>query len=76
MECWATDIGNAYLESYTKEKVYIVTGPEFGEREGHTLMYPEGHLWSQKQWAQLARNDSLTYIESWDPVPPEQSLIF
>jgi hypothetical protein len=38
MEIWATDIGNAYLESYTKEKVYIVAGPEFGAREGHTLI--------------------------------------
>ena len=28
MEVWCTDIGNAYLESYTKEKVYIVAGPE------------------------------------------------
>jgi hypothetical protein len=35
---WATDIGNAYLESRTKEKVYIVAGPEFGDRQGHTLI--------------------------------------
>ena len=35
---WATDIGNAYLESVTQEKVYIVAGPEFGELEGHTLI--------------------------------------
>lgn len=32
------DIGNAYLEAYTKEKVYIVAGPDFGELEGHTLV--------------------------------------
>ena len=38
MEMWATDIGNAYLESKTKEKVYIVAGPEFGDRAGHTLI--------------------------------------
>ena len=38
LELWATDIGNAYLESYTKEKVYIKAGPEFGDREGHTLV--------------------------------------
>jgi len=38
MECWATDIGNAYLESYTKEKVYVVAGKEFGSRAGHTLI--------------------------------------
>ena len=38
METWATDIGNAYLEAKTKEKVYIIAGPEFGERQGHTLV--------------------------------------
>ena len=37
LDTWATDIGNAYLEAKTKEKVYIVAGPEFGEREGNTL---------------------------------------
>ena len=37
-EVWCTDIGNAYLESYTKEMVYIIAGPEFGELEGHTLV--------------------------------------
>ena len=38
MEVWCTDIGNAYLESYTKEKVYIIAGEEFGNRAGHTLI--------------------------------------
>jgi hypothetical protein len=30
-ECWVTDISNAYLESYTQEKVYIIVGAEFRE---------------------------------------------
>ena len=38
LELWATDIGNAYLEAYTAEKVYIIAGPEFGELEGHILV--------------------------------------
>ena len=38
LEVWCTDVGNAYLESYTKEKVYIIAGPEFGEHEGHVLI--------------------------------------
>jgi hypothetical protein len=38
LETWATDIGNAYLEAETLEKVYIVAGPEFGELEGHALV--------------------------------------
>ena len=31
LEIWATDIGNAYLEANTSERVYIITGLEFGE---------------------------------------------
>ena len=38
MKVWCTDIGNAYLESYTQEKVFIIAGPEFGDRRGHTLV--------------------------------------
>ena len=38
LETWATDIGNAYLEAKTSEKVYIVAGPEFAGRNGHTLI--------------------------------------
>jgi hypothetical protein len=32
LQLWATDKGNAYLEAYTTEKVYIIASPEFGER--------------------------------------------
>ena len=38
MEAYATDIGNAYLEAKTLEKVCIRAGPEFGELEGHLLV--------------------------------------
>ena len=33
LETWATNIGNAYLESKTTELVYIIAGPEFGKLE-------------------------------------------
>ena len=35
---WGADVGNAYLEAYTKEKVYIITGDSFGDRKGHVLV--------------------------------------
>ena len=40
LQTWNTDIGNAYLESYTQEKIYIVAGKEFAcvGLEGHTLI--------------------------------------
>ena len=34
MKVLATDIGNTYLHGVTREKVYIVAGPEFGVHEG------------------------------------------
>ena len=38
LELWNTDIGNAYLESYTTEKVAFIAGPEFGKCAGHTMI--------------------------------------
>ena len=38
LELWSTDIGNAYLESFTKEMVAFVAGPEFDALEGHTFV--------------------------------------
>ena len=33
-----TDVGNTYLQALTKEKLYIVAGPEFEELQGHVLV--------------------------------------
>ena len=33
-----TDVGNAYLQALTREKLYIVGGPEFEEIQGHVLV--------------------------------------
>ena len=38
MEAYVTDIGSAYLESTTNEKVCIRRGPEFGPMAGHLLI--------------------------------------
>lgn len=39
LSVWATDVGNAYLEAKTSEKVYIIAGPEFGpHRVDHILI--------------------------------------
>lgn len=51
---WVTDIRNAYLESYTSERVCIIAGPEFGYREGHTLIIIKalyGLKISARQWS-------------------------
>ena len=33
LDLWGADIGNAYLEAFTDEKLYIVDGPQFQELE-------------------------------------------
>ena len=38
LDILATDVGNAYLHGVTREKVYIIAGPEFGEHEGKVLV--------------------------------------
>ena len=38
LELWGADIGNAYREAKTREKVYIIGGTGFGELEGHMLI--------------------------------------
>ena len=39
LEIWGADIGNAYLEAFTDENLYIVAGPEFQELEGYILIF-------------------------------------
>ena len=34
LQIWTTDIGNAYLNPFTDEKVAITAGNELGDREG------------------------------------------
>ena len=38
LELTGGDIGNAYLEAHTKEKVCVRAGPEFGPLEGHLFV--------------------------------------
>ena len=38
LEIWGADVGNAYLEVYTDQKLCIIAGPEFKELQGHLLI--------------------------------------
>ena len=38
LEIWGADVGNAYLEAYTDEKLCIIAGPESKELQGHLLI--------------------------------------
>ena len=46
MKVCGADIGNTYLEA-TKEKLFIVAGPEIEELQGHGLK-SSGLRWSQR----------------------------
>ena len=37
-EIWGADVGNAYLEAHTDQKLCIIAGPEFQELQGHLLI--------------------------------------
>jgi hypothetical protein len=53
LELWGTDVGNAYLESYTQEKVVFTAGGEFGKFAGHTFVIVKaqyGLKSSGKRW--------------------------
>ena len=39
LDIWGAEIGNAYLEAFTDEKLYIVAGPEFQELEGYIIIF-------------------------------------
>ena len=56
LDLWGADIGNAYLEALTDEKLYIVAGPEFQEHEGYALIFLKalyGLKSSGKRWAEV-----------------------
>ena len=38
LEIWGADVGNAYPEAYTDEKLCIIAGPEFKELQSHFLI--------------------------------------
>jgi Reverse transcriptase (RNA-dependent DNA polymerase) len=50
LELWGADIGNAYLEAETREKVFIVAGPEFGERQGCMLIIHKALYGLRLKW--------------------------
>ena len=39
LDLWGADIGNAYLEAYTHEKIFIIAGPEFEEMKSFILIF-------------------------------------
>ena len=56
LELWGADIGNAYLEAYTNDKLFIIAGPEIEELEGFLLIFNKalyGLKSSGKRWTEM-----------------------
>ena len=52
----AGDIGNAFLYGKTKEKVYIIAGPEFGEELQGRILLVDKALYGLVQAVQDSTN--------------------
>ena len=64
LELWGADVGNAYLQALTREKLYIVGGPEFEELQGHVLVMYK-HFMVQDQEEHVGMTNSLIYSITW-----------
>jgi hypothetical protein len=69
LELWGADVGIAYLEALTKEKVYIIGGPEFGDLAGHTPLIfnalyglRSSGLWWHQRFADILH--SMGFVQS------------
>ena len=47
LKIWGADVGNAFLEAYTDEKLCIIAGPEFKELQGHLLIMIKALYWTR-----------------------------
>jgi hypothetical protein len=74
LELWEADVGIAYLESNTKEKVYIIGGPEFVPLEGHTLLIFKTLYGLRPSTAYVGINTFPMYFEHEDLIRPESRL--
>ena len=55
LELWGDDIGNAFLEAYTNEELFIIGAAEFEELEGFILIFNKalyGLKSSGRRWAE------------------------
>ena len=63
LEIWGADVGNAYLEAYTDEKLCIIAGPEFKELQGHLLIMIKA-LYGTRSGEPGGMTDSLIFSKS------------
>ena len=75
LEIWGADVGNAYLEAYTDEKLCIIAGPEFKELQGHLLIMVKA-LYGTVLGEPRGMTDSLTFSRNWISNHPRLILMY
>ena len=63
-QLWGADVGNAYLQSLAKEKLYIVPAPEFEELQGHALVMHK-HSMVQDLREHVGMTSFLIFFSKW-----------
>ena len=63
LEIWGADVGNAYLETYTDEKLCIIAGPEFKELQRLLLIMIKA-LYGTRSGEPGGMTDSLIFSKS------------
>ena len=72
LELWGADIGNAYLEAHTQEKLFIIGGAEFEELQGFILIFNKA-LYGLKSSGKDGQKSSMTSSRTWDSRLPKQT---
>ena len=72
LELWGADVGNAYLQALTREKLYIVGGPELKNYKDMFLSCTK-HFMVQDQEEHVGMINSLTYSITWVSSLQEQT---
>jgi hypothetical protein len=73
LDIMAADIGNAYLNAYTSERVYTITGPGFGEDAGRIADIVRAFMDSSRV-AQHSMHSLLSPSQIWISSPANLTL--
>ena len=75
LELWGTEIGNANMEAYTHEKLFIIAGTEFEEIEGFILIFNKT-LYGLNQVESGGQKCSMISSRTWESCLPKQTYVF
>ena len=75
LELWGADIGNAYLEAYTNEKLFIIGGAEFEQLEGFILIFNKA-LYGQESSGKHGQKGSMISLWTWDSCLPKLTHVY